>query len=445
MPELTQKSTPSPKSSLPVTKPPPAKPVAAQPKKTAKVKPPPKPKAPKKPPPQPTPTKQATKPISNHTPGTNKETPKKRKLMGLIVDDNAILALNDGEAPVRQSRRIASLKIKEEAERRKEEEMALKQMKAASDKKKKVVDVDETYTAKSESDASEEDSQHKLELKKKKKKVKGGNPWQTDSEHVESDDTEEEHYESDHKLVFFKSDHEFSPESDIEDESQIVQTKRARTAQKDDDEIIDDGYACQKCNKHDHPEWILLCDKCDKGYHCSCLIPMLFIIPEGDWFCPPCQQDQLIIELSKFMDSFDKEVKERELEEMKRQRAAFTSVSVANVLRDDLEEEETEYQKPKAFRKRPTTSRRRRRNDGSDRSNGSSSDSSRSSSSDGSNSSDDEPIYKLRKRRQTNVSMTVRQVKSKYAKISIFLGTHRYTTVASFLRTTYSYFFFLRT
>lgn len=407
--EPIQKPVVSPNATSSVTKQPPAKPAPVQSKKTPKPKPPPKAKAPKKPS-QPAATKQPTKPISNDTTAPKKETPRKRKLMGLIVDDNAILATNDGEAPVRQSRRIAQIKIKEEAERRKEEEMALKQMKAASEKKKKVVD--ETYTAKSESEVSEEDSEHKLEMKKKKKKVKGANPWQTDSDNAESDVSEEEHYESDHKLVFFKSDHEFSPESDIEDESQIVQTKRARTAQKDDeDEIIDDGYACQKCNKHDHPEWILLCDKCDKGYHCSCLIPMLFIIPEGDWFCPPCQQDKLIETLENQLQIWDKELKEKELEEIRRQRAAFTSISIANVVPDELDEDETEYQKPKSSRKRPTTSRRRRRNDVSDRSNGSSSssDSSRSektnsSSSSGSNSSDDEPIYKLRKRRQTNVS-----------------------------------------
>lgn len=54
-------------------------------------------------------------------------------------------------------------------------------------------------------------------------------------------------------------------------------------------EICDD-QRCQKCGKSDQPEWILLCDECDHGYHCSCLKPVLFIIPEGDWYCPPCQQ-----------------------------------------------------------------------------------------------------------------------------------------------------------
>lgn len=34
---------------------------------------------------------------------------------------------------------------------------------------------------------------------------------------------------------------------------------------------------------------ILLCDSCDSGYHTACLRPPLMVIPEGEWFCPPCQ------------------------------------------------------------------------------------------------------------------------------------------------------------
>lgn len=58
-----------------------------------------------------------------------------------------------------------------------------------------------------------------------------------------------------------------------------------------DEGLEDEGpdYPCQKCGKSDHPEWILLCDKCDNGWHASCLRPSLMLIPEGDWYCPPCQ------------------------------------------------------------------------------------------------------------------------------------------------------------
>lgn len=51
---------------------------------------------------------------------------------------------------------------------------------------------------------------------------------------------------------------------------------RARTARKAktednpediDDECINDDTPCQKCNLYTNPEWILLCDNCDLGYH----------------------------------------------------------------------------------------------------------------------------------------------------------------------------------
>lgn len=50
-----------------------------------------------------------------------------------------------------------------------------------------------------------------------------------------------------------------------------------------------DDFACEKCGKKDHPEWILLCDSCDQGWHASCLRPSLMLVPVGDWHCPPCQ------------------------------------------------------------------------------------------------------------------------------------------------------------
>ena len=80
--------------------------------------------------------------------------------------------------------------------------------------------------------------------------------------------------------------------------------------------VVNDDKPCGRCAKYDNPQWvsavwkfivlgsgelmlfipfpppphqILLCDKCDEGYHTACLRPPLFIIPTGDWFCPPCE------------------------------------------------------------------------------------------------------------------------------------------------------------
>ena len=41
------------------------------------------------------------------------------------------------------------------------------------------------------------------------------------------------------------------------------------------------------------PFQILLCDKCDAGFHTACLRPPLMIIPDGDWYCPTCEHVRL--------------------------------------------------------------------------------------------------------------------------------------------------------
>ena len=50
----------------------------------------------------------------------------------------------------------------------------------------------------------------------------------------------------------------------------------------------DDDTACSICGSADHAETLLLCDGCDCGFHCGCLVPALVCVPEGDFFCPQC-------------------------------------------------------------------------------------------------------------------------------------------------------------
>lgn len=59
--------------------------------------------------------------------------------------------------------------------------------------------------------------------------------------------------------------------------------------------VLEDEMACRKCNKSDQPEWILLCDTCNQGWHTSCLRPALMAIPDGDWHCPPCRHVRIFI------------------------------------------------------------------------------------------------------------------------------------------------------
>lgn len=45
---------------------------------------------------------------------------------------------------------------------------------------------------------------------------------------------------------------------------------------------------CEKCKGGHYEDQIILCDRCDKGWHMFCLSPPLEIVPEGDWICPSC-------------------------------------------------------------------------------------------------------------------------------------------------------------
>ncbi|CAI0436956.1 unnamed protein product [Linum tenue] len=57
------------------------------------------------------------------------------------------------------------------------------------------------------------------------------------------------------------------------------------------DEEYDD-VCCQECGSGKSPAKLLLCDKCDRGYHLFCLRPILVAVPKGSWFCPCCSSKQ---------------------------------------------------------------------------------------------------------------------------------------------------------
>ncbi|KAL5718738.1 Histone-lysine N-methyltransferase atxr6 [Ranunculus cassubicifolius] len=54
-----------------------------------------------------------------------------------------------------------------------------------------------------------------------------------------------------------------------------------------EDESYDDVH-CEECNGGDAAEKLLLCDKCDRGFHIFCLKPILASVPKGSWFCFSC-------------------------------------------------------------------------------------------------------------------------------------------------------------
>ena len=70
--------------------------------------------------------------------------------------------------------------------------------------------------------------------------------------------------------------------------AEIVEEESEPEDEEEDSEVEEKDFNCQKCGQADHPEWILLCDRCDGGWHANCVRPALMVIPEGNWFCPPC-------------------------------------------------------------------------------------------------------------------------------------------------------------
>ncbi|GFR43615.1 hypothetical protein Agub_g4714, partial [Astrephomene gubernaculifera] len=47
---------------------------------------------------------------------------------------------------------------------------------------------------------------------------------------------------------------------------------------------------CELCSGGHREDQILLCDRCDRGFHLFCLTPPLSAVPEGEWVCPLCRR-----------------------------------------------------------------------------------------------------------------------------------------------------------
>jgi remodeling and spacing factor 1 len=379
-----------------------------------------------------------------------------------------IAALRVREAERRQREEEAELERYKEEQKRKaerekrrmekyrklgldyEKEMARKEAKRAEKRQTKYrsdSDFKEDGEDGDDQDEEEEGGKKRRRRRRKKKKRKKGEEGLREFERFSSGSSsgdeglegEEEDFEEDHEeedVDLFKSDHEFSCESD-DPEGTAQPIKHARTATKrkkakkkaelavessEEEDEEEDEFACKKCNKSDHPEWILLCDKCDVGWHASCLRPPLMVVPEGDWFCPDCQHVQLLERLAEQMTEFEGLLAKKEADrqnadslrrQQRRERLAFVSLSLSNMLPESGGGSGSRQQGGR----RPPAGRRRRRlrsdssSDDSDEGSSSGSDSSSSSSS----SEDDEQeaggngLYPSRRRATRNISYTMKE------------------------------------
>ncbi|KAG8431259.1 hypothetical protein GDO86_019161 [Hymenochirus boettgeri] len=151
-----------------------------------------------------------------------------------------------------------------------------------------------------------------------------------------------------------------SEESDSEGDSEDSEDENKEGVPGEDDE------PCKKCGLPNHPELILLCDSCDSGYHTACLRPPLMVIPDGEWFCPPCQHKLLCEKLEEQLLNLDVVLKKKERAERRKERLVYVGISIENIIpTQDTEEvpeiqekEEKKKKKPKLLERRSTRARK---------------------------------------------------------------------------------------
>nr|XP_034829405.1 PHD and RING finger domain-containing protein 1-like [Maniola hyperantus] len=70
--------------------------------------------------------------------------------------------------------------------------------------------------------------------------------------------------------------------------------------------VVEELTACEVCGSAEGEETMLLCDRCDLGYHMHCLSPPLTEIPPDMWLCPTCRDTgDVAINLSEVEDIID--------------------------------------------------------------------------------------------------------------------------------------------
>ncbi|GFN75751.1 chromosome alignment-maintaining phosphoprotein 1 [Plakobranchus ocellatus] len=152
-----------------------------------------------------------------------------------------------------------------------------------------------------------------------------------------SEETEEETDEEEEERKKDFLDASFTPEEESGDEDfkpkgRNFQRQEARTIKEQNEECVNDDTPCLKCGKYNHPEMILLCDKCDAGYHTACLRPPLMLIPDGDWFCPPCEHSFLVTRLLECLQALDLANKKKDRLNKRQERLAYVGINIGNIL-----------------------------------------------------------------------------------------------------------------
>lgn len=65
---------------------------------------------------------------------------------------------------------------------------------------------------------------------------------------------------------------------------EILSRAKFAVVEKDDYSDVN----CEECGSGEDEGELLLCDKCDKGFHMGCVRPVVARVPIGSWVCPTC-------------------------------------------------------------------------------------------------------------------------------------------------------------
>ena len=76
-------------------------------------------------------------------------------------------------------------------------------------------------------------------------------------------------------------------------------------------------------------------------------MPKLYLIPVGDWYCPKCENDQLLTKLRFEFENYVSNLAKREREQLRKQRLKYVEINVGNILT-----EESTYRKNKSNKKK---------------------------------------------------------------------------------------------
>ncbi|XP_015682770.1 remodeling and spacing factor 1 [Protobothrops mucrosquamatus] len=188
----------------------------------------------------------------------------------------------------------------------------------------------ETRDQKSEKKRSEEEEEKAASLQKQEKK--------DDSKKPEKETNSKSHKASRRSKVRWAGTRtrgrwRYSCYDDSEGSGNEEDSEEEEEEEEEEEPVpAEDDEPCKKCGLPNHPELILLCDSCDSGYHTACLRPPLMIIPDGEWFCPPCQHKLLCEKLEEQLQDLDVVLKKKERAERRKERLVYVGISIENII-----------------------------------------------------------------------------------------------------------------